>query len=116
MKNIIFLFLLCCTSLSFAQTDEDYGTTVQVIIDGIKNNDSKKVFDLFSEELKASLTLEKLQEMMTGNAKEYGIPSEFDFMMDDEGLKRYLVQTEIDSFMLDVALSKELKIIKFHIE
>lgn len=116
MKNIILLFLLCCTSLSFAQTDEDYGTTVQVIIEGIKNNDAQKVFDLFSDELKGTLSIEKLQEIIAGNIKEYGTPSEFDFMMDDNGLKRYLVQTDIDSFMVDVSLSKDLKITKFQIE
>lgn len=117
MKKIYFLFMLFfICQFSFAQTDADYDNTVKVVVEGLQNNDAQKVFDLFSDDLKSTLSLEALQEMMTGAVKEYGTPGEFDFMMDDEGLKRFLIQTDKDSFMLDIALSGDIKITQLKIE
>ncbi len=116
MRKLTYILLLLGFHIGFAQTDADYDKSITTAIEAFKTGDEKKVFDLFSTDLQTTLSAEKIKELLTGTVKEFGAPSgEFDFMMEEEGVKRYLIQTDVDSFMLEIKLSGDLKITSFSV-
>ncbi|AXT59392.1 hypothetical protein D1816_03175 [Aquimarina sp. AD10] len=116
MKKITYLFFLFLVHFGFSQTQEDFEKNMKTIVESMKIDQTDKIFDMFSADLQKTLTKEKLKEIVGAAIKEFGKPIEFDFMLDDNGLRRYLIQTDRDSFMLDVAMSADLKINKLQIE
>ncbi len=116
MKITIYVLLFFFGQIGFSQTDADFENSIKTIIESMKADSADKIFDMFSADLQKELTIDKLKEMMASTLKEFGKPLEHDFMMDDSGLKRYLIQTEKDSFMIDIALSKDLKITQLKLE
>ena len=117
MKNTIFLFLLIIgTQFCFSQTEADYTSVIEKALESMKGSDAAAIHALFSDSLKGTMTLEELSKAVKSKVDSLGAPGEFEFMFDDEGFKSYLVQTESDSFTLNIGLSGDLKISYFAIE
>lgn len=116
MKKISFLCLLFFVQISIAQTETDYTNALTAVSEAYNSNNADALFDMFTDELKVSFPLTSVKEFVTKNHERLGKFDGFDFMEDEEGSKRYLVQTDVDSFILNIGLSPEKKITKLQID
>lgn len=114
MNRFCFFFLIC-SSVLFAQTDENYVSVVDSIVQSYNTDNAQQLYDLFTEELQQTMPLEKVKETFATLKKAQGNFSEYDFM-DNDGGRRYLIQSDNDSVIISIKVSAELKLIQFVLE
>ncbi len=116
MKKIIYITLLLFAHIAMAQTDADYDSSLKEIAEAYNAKDSSKIFDLFSEDLKTTFTLEKVKVFLDDTHTNKGLMGEQTFLTDEEGEKTYLVEFDSISSIIIISLTTDKKLSKLSIE
>ncbi|WP_025740567.1 hypothetical protein [Aquimarina pacifica] len=115
-KTTYTILLLLSVHFGFSQTEDDYKKVIDQITENYSTKDSEKLFNLFSSDLQATFTIDKVKEFIVTNHLEKGVMGESSFLMDEDNCKRYLTEFENSSMLLIICLSKNLKITKLELQ
>lgn len=117
MNKITIMILLVFVAFSgFSQTDSDYQNAINTISEGYNANDPNKIFGTFSSDLQSKLALEQLQKMIENYHASKGTMGDSTFLLEENGVKRYLTEFENISSVLVLKLSSDNKLTEFAIE
>ncbi|MDC8006259.1 hypothetical protein POV27_19555 [Aureisphaera galaxeae] len=115
MKKLTYIFLFLCMSISYAQTDADYEKIVAEVTAGYNNKDAAAIHQLFSSDLQASYSIDKLKEFVETTQLAKGALNESSLLMTDESGAQFLAHFEKADALLVLILSPDGKLTKFEI-
>ena len=116
MKKIIIpLFVLFLSISVFSQSENDYKNSLDFVSKSYNEQKPSLIHQKFSTNLKKELPEEVFKKMIDDLYKEKGKTSHYEFLMEEENEKNYLVDFENGSMLLIFFLSEENKISAFKI-
>lgn len=116
MKSTILCWLALFFSFSIlSQTKEDYTNTLKFISTAYNEKNASAIHQKFSSELKQILTQEAFVKRIDSLHNESGNMSSYEFLMEEDQVKNFLVEFEGSSKLLLIYLSPEGQISKFDI-
>jgi len=116
MKNyVIAMLALMLTSSMFSQSEEDYENTLKLIQKSFNENNSSLIHEKFESNLKATLEKVNLEKMIDSLHKEKGSMNSYEFIMEEENEKNYLVDFEYASMLIVLHLTPDGEISTFKI-
>jgi len=117
MKDLkVFLIASLLSFSIFSQTEENYLTTLELIKQGFNDSNASLIHQKFDSDLKASLAEPELKTIIDSLLKEKGLLQEFDFLIDDEKEKNYLIDFENAVMMIIIRLNEAGEISTFKIK
>jgi len=116
MKNyLIPLFILFSTTI-YSQAEEDYKNKLTLIKEAFNEKKASSLYQKFSSSLKARLEESNFKKMVDSLSTEKGTISSFNFLMDQEKGKNFLVEFENSTMLLFIDLSTNGEIKSFEIK
>lgn len=116
MKKLLFLIFLCANTLVFSQTEDDYNNTITNITDSYNSESADAVFNLFTSDLKATLTLDSLKKKFADLKNNQGELGESTLLVEDEVGKSYLLSFENGDMLLTILLDANKKLKTFELK
>lgn len=117
MKDyLIFMLALLLTSAVFSQTEEDYEKTLNFIKVNYNENKPSLIYEKFDSEFKVQMQKDQFVKTIDNLRQENGAMQGYEFLIDEEGLKNYLVEFMNASMLIVITLKEEGAITAFEIK
>jgi len=116
MKKYIIAFFILFTAFTYSQSEADYKNNLNSIKKGFNEKKVSLIYEKFSSDLKNQYTEPGLKKMMDSLSTEKGNISSFDFLVDYEKGKNFLLQFENNSMLLFIDLTHDNQIQSFEIK
>jgi hypothetical protein len=115
-KIILSIALLFFVQFSFSQTKENYDNVLGSIVKAFNAKSTDQIFDLFTADLQAVLTKQKLSKIIEDTHSEKGVMGNSELILEEESGNSYLTEFENASMLVVLKLSPEGKISNFSIQ
>ncbi|MFY7671933.1 DUF3887 domain-containing protein [Tenacibaculum sp. MEBiC06402] len=117
MKKIILsIALLFFVHFCYSQTKEDYSSVLNTLKDAFNAKNVDQVYNLFSSDLKSSLSKEKLSQLFKDTHADKGAMGDSELILEEDSSNRYLTDFENASMLIVLKLTSEGKLSVFSIE
>ena len=117
MKDFnLFIFVFFIGISVFSQTGEDYKNTFELIKKGFNDNSTSLIFDKFDPSLKQNTDKSGFEKLIDSLRKEKGKVESYNFLMEDNQEKSYLMEFENASMLIVLSLNTAGNISVFEIK
>ena len=107
MKDLkVFLIASLLSFSIFSQTEENYSTALELIKQGFNDSNASLIHQKFDSNLKTEQAEVNFKTMIDSLHREKGLLQEFEFLMDEDNEKNYLVDFENASMMIIIRLNE----------